>query len=104
MYADSLTMDVAHLKAIRRRPAGAAAWREAVRNLIASEKEDLKDMAKLRELLANDVKGLRLLAQMQERKTERITELTQLLEYRDPKPRAVDSGPSDEPLFPVAQD
>lgn len=101
MFADSTVLDVAHLKTIRRRPAGAAAWRNAVRDLIASEKEDLKDMQKLGELLANDVKGLRILAQMQARKSERIVELTQLLEYKDPKPRTVDTEPEDVPWWQV---
>jgi hypothetical protein len=102
MYADNTGIAISTLKTIRRRPVGRAAWRKTVEDLITSEKEDLKDMQKLRELLANDVKGLRLLAQMQERKTERIVELTQLLQYRSPedRKRTVDAAPAEEELYP----
>lgn len=98
MYAETI-VDAAHLKAIRRRPAGAAAWRDAVREIIASEKEDLKDMQRMEEMLFDNPGALRILTRMQRRKTERIIELQTLLEYKDPKPRTVDAAPAEDPWY-----
>jgi hypothetical protein len=69
--------------AISRRGVGKAVWKRVIENLIISEKEDIKDMAILRRLLGNNVEGLKLLAEMQERKTIRVIELNDLLHYSD---------------------
>lgn len=83
MYADTIAAPVSINKAIARRGVGKAAWRNVIENLIYSEKEDLKDLAVLQDKLANDKEALRLLNDLQARKTIRIIELHDLLRYQD---------------------
>lgn len=83
MYADTIEAPASINKAIARRGVGKAAWRQVIENLIYSEKEDLKDLAILQSKLANDKDALRLLNDMQARKTIRIIELNELLRYSD---------------------
>ena len=79
MFTDSATVT----NALARRGVGRAAWKRVIENLIYSEKEDLKDMAVLRRLMGNNPEGHKLLSEMSDRKTIRISELSDLLRYSD---------------------
>lgn len=86
MFTDTVAVtEISMTTVLARRGVGRAAWKRVIDNLIASEKEDLKDLAILRRLLANNKEGQELIAQMQERKTVRVIELTQLYHYREGK-------------------
>lgn len=52
-------------------------------DIIESEQEDLEDLAVLRHKLRDDSEALRIIAEMCDRKTVRIVQLTQLLRYSD---------------------
>lgn len=77
-------------KLLSRRGVGKAAWNRVIENLIFSEKEDLKDLARLRAKFSLDAEAQRIIAEMQERKTIRIIELNDLLHYDDKKTRTRD--------------
>ena len=80
MFTDGVAEPVSLLQ---RRGAGKAGWKRVIENLIQSEKEDLQDLRTLRRLLTNNPEGLRILAEMAERKTIRVIELNDLLHYKD---------------------
>lgn len=86
---------------LQRRVAGKVGWRRVLENIIASEREDMHALATLRRK-TSDPELLRLIAEMQERKSIRIMELTQLFQYKDAG-AAEKSMPPDEPLFPLGR-
>lgn len=84
MFTDSVAVtEIPITTVLARRGVGKAAWKRVIDNLIASEKEDLQDLATLRRLLANNPQAQELISQMHQRKTIRVIELTQLLHYKD---------------------
>lgn len=83
MFTESPVREVSMTQTIQRRGVGKAIWRRVIDNLIASEKEDLQDMRTLRRMLANNPEAMKILAEMAERKTIRVMELTDLLHYKD---------------------
>lgn len=68
---------------VTRRGVGKASWRRVLMDIIESEQEDLEDLAILRHKLRDDPEALRIIAEMSDRKTVRIIQLTQLLRYSD---------------------
>lgn len=83
MFTESIVAEISMTKTVQRRGVGKALWKRVIENIIASEKEDMQDMAVLRRLLHNNLQGQKLLAEMADRKTIRVMELTQLLHYND---------------------
>lgn len=84
MYAANSTITSEPIMtAISRRGVGKAAWKRVIEELIASEKEDLLDLAVLRRKV-NDIELQRVIAQLYERKAERVIQLNELLRYNDP--------------------
>lgn len=85
MFADDIAVKNTPITdALSRRGVGKVAWRNVLDILISSEKEDLRDLAILRHMVSNNPQGLKLIAQMQERKSIRIVELNDLRHYREP--------------------
>lgn len=83
MFTDSVVLEATPMtNTLRRRGVGKAAWRRVIDNLIASEKEDMRDLSTLRRKI-KDPELLEIIAAMQERKTLRVIELTELLHYSD---------------------
>jgi hypothetical protein len=66
--------------------------------IIASEREDMRDLATLRRLLHASNEGQQIIAQMLDRKATRMDELNTLYHYREAK--AAKPQPEEEPLFP----
>lgn len=84
MYTETIAARTIPItNAISRRGVGKARWRSVIDELIASEREDLKDLQALRNRLSNDSQALKLIAAIQERKTERVCQLNELLRYSD---------------------
>lgn len=84
MYQETtIVRNITTNNAVTRRGVGKAAWRRTLMNLIESEQDDLEDLEILRMKLRNDPEALRILAEMSDRKTVRIVQLTQLLRYSD---------------------
>lgn len=84
MYQDTtIVRNIATNNTVTRRGVGKASWRRTLMNLIESEQDDLEDLEILRQKLCDDKEALRILAEMSDRKTIRIVQLTQLLRYSD---------------------
>lgn len=84
MYQETtIVRNIATNNTITRRGVGKASWRRVLMNLIESEQDDLEDLEILRQKLRDDKEALRILAEMSDRKTIRIVQLTQLLRYSD---------------------
>jgi hypothetical protein len=81
MFTDTC-IDISPIGTLKQRGAGKAAWRRVIDNIIASEKEDMKDLATLRRKV-NDPELLKIIAEMLERKAIRVMELTDLYHYKD---------------------
>lgn len=93
MFTDTLAVNGhGSINTLKRRGVGKAGWKRVIDNLIFSEKEDMKDMATLRRLLGNNPEGLKLIAEMMERKAIRVMELNDLLRYSDKDKSGVDAG------------
>lgn len=82
MFTDNVLEATPMTSTLRRRGVGKAIWRRVIDNLIASEKEDMIDLAVLRRKIT-DPELLRIIAAMQERKTIRVIELNELLRYKE---------------------
>ena len=76
---------------VSRREVGKVAWRNVINDLVDSEREDLEDLRVLRRRLTN-AEDLRLVAQLFDRKAERVIELTILLRYRDREKEKIDGN------------
>lgn len=87
----------APISTIQRRGVGRTEWKRVIDEIIASEREDMRDMAILRRLLHGNAEGQQLIAQMQERKTRRVDELNSLYHYKEAKAK---DKPEEEPLYP----
>lgn len=91
MYTDNIAVKERPITdAISRRGVGKAMWKRMIDELIASEKEDLKDLQALRNRMSGDPQAMRLIAALQERKTERVIQLNELLRYSDKDSRIQD--------------
>lgn len=91
MFTDTLTAPLP-TRTLKQRGAGKASWKRVIDNLIASEREDMKDLATLRRRV-NDPELLKLIAEMMERKTIRVMELNDLYHYGDrSRPAQNDDG------------
>lgn len=81
MFTDTVTASLP-TRTLKQRGAGKASWKRVIDNLIASEREDMKDLATLRRKV-NDPDLLRIIAEMMERKAIRVMELNDLYHYGD---------------------
>lgn len=81
MYSDAVAVKDTLMDAISRRPVGKASWKRMLDEIIASEREDLKDMQLLRLRLKGDSQAIDLLGILQARKSERIAQLNELHRY-----------------------
>lgn len=83
MYADNIAVRNEPItNAISRRGVGKAAWKRVIEELIASEQEDMKDLKALRRKVM-DKESMSIIADLLERKVERVTQLNELLRYSD---------------------
>lgn len=82
MYDSAAIKDTSR-DAISRRGVGKAIWKRMIDDLIDSERADLEDLRILRRKLFSDPQALQLIAVMQERKSDRIIYLNELLRYSD---------------------
>lgn len=84
MYREiTVVKNISTNNSVARRGVGKASWKRVLMSVIESEQEDLEDLAILRQKLRNDPEALRIIAEMSDRKTVRIVQLTQLLRYSD---------------------
>lgn len=81
MFTDTYN-GVSPISTLKQRGAGKAAWRRVIDNIIASEKEDMRDMAVLQREI-NDPKLLKIISDMLARKAIRVMELADLYHYKD---------------------
>ena len=72
---------------LQRRGVGKVQWRNMINELIASEREDLMDLAVLRRKIS-DPELQRIISQLYERKAIRVIELNDLLHYKDDAKRS----------------
>jgi hypothetical protein len=82
-------------KSVSRREVGKSAWKDQLMTLIDSERDDLDALAILRRKLKEDKEAMLILAEMSDRKSRRILEMTILLRYSDKK-----SANGDRDLYP----
>lgn len=86
------------ISTIQRRGVGRSEWKRVIDEIIASEREDMRDLATLRRLLHASTEGQQLIAQMLDRKAIRMDELNTLYHYKEAK--AVKPKTDEEPLYP----
>ena len=90
MHTYTAIVETTPASVLNRRGVGKAAWRNVIENLIFSEREDLKDLQRLQTKLGADPEAMKILQDMQARKTIRIIELNDLMHYRDKEARPRD--------------
>lgn len=87
------------ISTIQRRGVGRTEWRNVIDEIIASERADMRDLARLRQLLGKDPEAMALLMLLQERKSIRMDDLNTLYHYKEAK-APKETKPAEEPLYP----